>query len=913
MSAGPLSAASSRSVLLEDAAAAVAASSSSRRASKSATSRGKLLRAPRMDAKSGVWLEGMTKQEGQVMLMAFPWALVVGALLFEFTLWAAKRLIPELAGGTQMLERCARAALAVVCAGYMVLTCLFERSCCCCSKNGPRRSLEGWMAMLALLLCAAFQAAHAREDYSAGTSGSGWLAVVRGSMIFRLASTAEFVFQLAWLYAADRIRYDDQVAPQWKGWGRCVLLLIWSLTFVGVWNEGAEFTTTDDRWVLAGASARWVLFLYCVAHASKKTAKRVLACGCLNDWSRLVDHPFTPGSKRLRCLAYYLLTRPPFLVLVNLPLGYPVVYGAEFATTIRCGFALLMAMALRPAPRVAIGEHQVEKETREHFDISLALRLCDFAWETYSGPPPSQSLIVSGSQHTVVNGEYVWDGRSAAGACLYSKKPTPGLEKEQVYLRPTGLGEWEFSSSKEVRPGIRWAYTTDDTLSPEKIEGLWFERTQDADFKSNDALVIKPGPALIHRRYSKHGGCKEWDVHWLVVEEDGALEEPCKVGLDASADPPSGGERPEHDTAADNVVSLVVAFRGTNSLSNVLTDATFRLRNLGELGELDQAGVPAASPSSASAQAVEDAFTDHADVEQGLQVPRVFDLQTQLGEELRRVWTQGGGGPEIGSPRRRLSSGTAAPAPSAETVADASDLEDDGDRAAQGSLISRCLYSCCLLCLRSCGCLLFPFTAKDVEDTDLPDPFAPDTVKQASAHSGFLQAYRSVRHDVMAVLQDRLQKCAEEGKEVCVYVTGHSMGGAMASVCAMDAATLHQASMVSYTFGSPRLGNASFRSAYNALVPDTFRVVASRDVIPSLPPSISYRHLGREVFADDAGELTYTMSWAMRHVLPSRDSFGYHPLTSYYRLLGSAFERAHTGRRFLSAFQQDLAASASAS
>lgn len=159
----------------------------------------------------------------------------------------------------------------------------------------------------------------------------------------------------------------------------------------------------------------------------------------------------------------------------------------------------------------------------------------------------------------------------------------------------------------------------------------------------------------------------------------------------------------------------------------------------------------------------------------------------------------------------------------------------------------------------------------------------------------------------MSLVQDRLRRCAEEDVDVRLYVTGHSMGGAMASVCAVDAATIkHGCSPISYTFGSPRLGNAAFRSVYNALVPDTFRIVASRDMIPSLPPSISYRHLGREVFVDDAGELTFAMSWAMRHILPSRDSFGYHPMTVYRRLLCSSFERVHCGRRYLSAFQQDM-------
>jgi len=42
------------------------------------------------------------------------------------------------------------------------------------------------------------------------------------------------------------------------------------------------------------------------------------------------------------------------------------------------------------------------------------------------------------------------------------------------------------------------------------------------------------------------------------------------------------------------------------------------------------------------------------------------------------------------------------------------------------------------------------------------------------------------------------------------------------------------------TFGQPRVGNAAFASYFNLLVPNTFRIIHDRDIVPHLPP---YYHL----------------------------------------------------------------------
>lgn len=73
-----------------------------------------------------------------------------------------------------------------------------------------------------------------------------------------------------------------------------------------------------------------------------------------------------------------------------------------------------------------------------------------------------------------------------------------------------------------------------------------------------------------------------------------------------------------------------------------------------------------------------------------------------------------------------------------------------------------------------------------------------------------------------------------------VWITGHSLGGALASLVAYDLLQkkiIADAAQVQvYTMGQPRVGNLAFANAYNELVPRTYRMVNAKDIVPHLPP-----------------------------------------------------------------------------
>lgn len=91
-------------------------------------------------------------------------------------------------------------------------------------------------------------------------------------------------------------------------------------------------------------------------------------------------------------------------------------------------------------------------------------------------------------------------------------------------------------------------------------------------------------------------------------------------------------------------------------------------------------------------------------------------------------------------------------------------------------------------------------------------------------HKGFHKAYSDVEADISKLLK----KVAG----LPLYITGHSLGGAVAVI-----ATWYQARdtlAACYTFGAPRVGNHKFNDGFKTPI---YRVVNSFDPVPLVPPT----------------------------------------------------------------------------
>ncbi|KAK0401620.1 hypothetical protein QR680_015879 [Steinernema hermaphroditum] len=120
----------------------------------------------------------------------------------------------------------------------------------------------------------------------------------------------------------------------------------------------------------------------------------------------------------------------------------------------------------------------------------------------------------------------------------------------------------------------------------------------------------------------------------------------------------------------------------------------------------------------------------------------------------------------------------------------------------------------------------------------------------------FYKAFRSVWN---GGLKEDYLNLREKYPDYEVWLTGHSLGGAMASLCAATLSHLMQADpqkMLLMTFGQPRVGDQAYAEAHEALVPHSFRVVHNLDLVPHLPPLVlpvqglfnGYRHHKSEVW-----------------------------------------------------------------
>lgn len=88
-----------------------------------------------------------------------------------------------------------------------------------------------------------------------------------------------------------------------------------------------------------------------------------------------------------------------------------------------------------------------------------------------------------------------------------------------------------------------------------------------------------------------------------------------------------------------------------------------------------------------------------------------------------------------------------------------------------------------------------------------------------------------------------------------VYFVGHSLGGAMAKICASRCLLSHISTNPQqlFTFGSPRVGN---RSYVKFVTLEHYRFVNNNDVVTRVPPIwFGYQHSGHEVYFNRHGQI----------------------------------------------------------
>ena len=115
-----------------------------------------------------------------------------------------------------------------------------------------------------------------------------------------------------------------------------------------------------------------------------------------------------------------------------------------------------------------------------------------------------------------------------------------------------------------------------------------------------------------------------------------------------------------------------------------------------------------------------------------------------------------------------------------------------------------------------------------------------DWTPGGKVHRGFKEALDEVWLDLLHHIKQL------ERKGCKIWMTGHSLGAALATLCASRYGHVQAV----YNFGSPRVGNEDFKENFDV---NAYRIVNDEDIVARVPPPGHYIHVGELKFIDGDG------------------------------------------------------------
>jgi len=122
--------------------------------------------------------------------------------------------------------------------------------------------------------------------------------------------------------------------------------------------------------------------------------------------------------------------------------------------------------------------------------------------------------------------------------------------------------------------------------------------------------------------------------------------------------------------------------------------------------------------------------------------------------------------------------------------------------------------------------------------------------KQLSVEKGFYNLFSSLDDMIYNILDVMVVKYNTN----TLFITGHSLGGALASLMAFDVKYNNRDYNVKsvITFGSPRVGNPYFSTIFNRFQMDSYRITHHYDMVPHVPEEfMGYQHVTQEIYLSE--------------------------------------------------------------
>eukprot|EP00128_Syssomonas_multiformis_P012886 Colp12_sorted_trinity150504_noHs@6127 len=122
----------------------------------------------------------------------------------------------------------------------------------------------------------------------------------------------------------------------------------------------------------------------------------------------------------------------------------------------------------------------------------------------------------------------------------------------------------------------------------------------------------------------------------------------------------------------------------------------------------------------------------------------------------------------------------------------------------------------------------------------------------AQVHQGFYKDYIALRDQILQAYESAKQRYPS----FSVISTGHSLGGAMATLCGLDLYTKYNEDVKLFTYGSPRVLAPELASWVTSRLTH-YRLVNYNDIVPHVPTqtAMNYRHVAQEFWLQKDGTM----------------------------------------------------------
>lgn len=137
----------------------------------------------------------------------------------------------------------------------------------------------------------------------------------------------------------------------------------------------------------------------------------------------------------------------------------------------------------------------------------------------------------------------------------------------------------------------------------------------------------------------------------------------------------------------------------------------------------------------------------------------------------------------------------------------------------------------------------------------------PGPLKESKAHEGFQDALYPAVIKLTRIIDD-----FRTGDQK-LWVTGHSLGGALCSLFAgMLIENGYQVYGI-YTFASPRPGDGKYSSGLdNSVLGPHYRVINTGDIVPHVPPEPFFSHPGKRIILEEHVRTSTEESWFSQRI-----------------------------------------------